>query len=117
LDHGENTEARGEVRGGRFVSGFAGEQFAMPEAVESLRAARHSECAAVISVAAADPTNLAGIVLPGEKVPSVPGRQVLYRNGCLHEEQATAFEGERLEMPSSAVFSSVAGPPAGLFQQ
>src|SRR6202034_3018025 len=51
-------EARGEVRGGRFVSGFGGEQYALPEAVDSLRAARSRDCSAIITVAAADPANL-----------------------------------------------------------
>jgi len=76
-------EARGEVRGGRFVSGFGGEQFALPEAVESLRTARERESQDVIAVAAADPLNLAGIVVPGERVASVPGRWVEYRNGVV----------------------------------
>ena len=67
-------EARGEIRGGRFVTGFGGEQFALPHAVESLRAARHRDCSAMISVAAADPINLAGIILPGDRVPAVPGK-------------------------------------------
>ena len=80
-------EARGEVRGGRFVSGFGGEQYALSEAVESLRAARTRECSAIIAVAAADPMNLVGIVVPGDRVPAVPGRQVLYCNGKLHEEK------------------------------
>ena len=80
-------EARGEVRGGRFVSGFGGEQYALSEAVESLRAARTRECSAIIAVAAADPMNLVGIVVPGDRVPAVPGRQVFYRNGKLHAEK------------------------------
>ena len=74
-------EARGEVRGGRFVIGFGGEQFALPAAVDSLRAARTRESADLITVAAADPLNLLGIVLPGERIPAVPGREVRYRNG------------------------------------
>ncbi len=74
-------EARGEIRGGRFLSGFSGEQYALPEAVESLRAARTRDCSAIISVSAADPMNLAGIVIPGDRVPAVPGKQILYRNG------------------------------------
>jgi len=76
-------EDRGEIRGGRFVSGFGGEQFALPEAVESLRAARHRDRQDAITVAAADPMNLAGIVLPGERVPAVPGRSITYRDGVL----------------------------------
>ncbi|HEV2709368.1 MAG TPA: DEAD/DEAH box helicase [Edaphobacter sp.] len=83
-------EARGEVRGGRFVSGFGGEQFALPAAVDSLRAARNRDCVATITVAAADPANLAGIILPGERVPAIPGRQILYRNGNLHLESSEA---------------------------
>jgi ATP-dependent Lhr-like helicase len=79
-------EARGEIRGGRFLSGFGGEQYALPDAVESLRAARNRECFATISVAAADPINLVGIVIPGDRIPSVPGKQVVYRNGSLHAD-------------------------------
>lgn len=71
-------EARGEVRGGRFVSGFAGEQFALPEALESLRAARreHSQLDFELTVCAADPVNLIGIVVPGERVAAVAGKSV-----------------------------------------
>ena len=87
-------EARGEIRGGRFVSGFGGEQFALPEAVDSLRAARTRECSATIAVAAADPANLAGIVLPGERIPAIPGRQVLYRNGNLLLEGSSAIPAD-----------------------
>jgi ATP-dependent Lhr-like helicase len=79
-------EARGEIRGGRFLSGFGGEQYALPEAVESLRAARTRDCSAIITLAAADPINLGGIVIPGDRIPALPGKQVLYRNGNLHSE-------------------------------
>jgi len=75
-------EDRGEVRGGRFVSGFLGEQFALPVAVESLRAARNQQCSGeTIVVSAADPLNLVGIVVPGERVPANSGRVVLFRDG------------------------------------
>jgi ATP-dependent Lhr-like helicase len=80
-------EARGEIRGGRFLSGFSGEQYALPEAVESLRASRTRDCSAIVPVSAADPMNLAGIVIPGDRISAVPGKQVLYRNGTLHSEQ------------------------------
>ncbi|CAN5591785.1 DEAD/DEAH box helicase [soil metagenome] len=83
-------EARGEVRGGRFVSGFGGEQFALPQAVDSLRAARTRDCSALITVAAGDPINLAGIVVPGDRVSAVPGKSVQYRNGSLHLEDGQA---------------------------
>jgi ATP-dependent Lhr-like helicase len=79
-------EARGEVRGGRFVTGFAGEQFALPQAVESLRLSRSIESPQQISVAAADPMNLAGIVVPGPRTPAVPGRSLRFRNGALIPE-------------------------------
>jgi ATP-dependent Lhr-like helicase len=54
--------------------------------MESLRASRPRDCSAVIMVSAADPMNLAGIVIPGERCPALPGRHVLYRNGNLHSE-------------------------------
>jgi ATP-dependent helicase Lhr and Lhr-like helicase len=82
-------EARGEIRGGRFLSGFGGEQYALPEAIESLRASRTRDCSAIILLAAADPINLVGIVIPGDRVPAVPGKHVLYRNGNLHSDSAT----------------------------
>ncbi len=83
-------EARGEIRGGRFVSGFGGEQFALPEAVESLRLSRTLESPHEISVAAADPMNLAGIIVPGTRVSAVPGRFLRFRNGAVIDEQPPA---------------------------
>ena len=80
-------EDRGEVRGGRFVSGFIGEQFALPEAVESLRAMRNAQPSGeTITVSAADPLNLAGIIVPGERVPAISGHSVSFRDGSLVEE-------------------------------
>jgi ATP-dependent Lhr-like helicase len=85
-------EARGEIRGGRFVGGPFGEQYALPEAVESLRIARRqSEARASedpILVAAADPLNLAGILVPGERVSAIPGRELRFRNGVVVEEDS-----------------------------
>ncbi len=75
-------EARGEVRGGRFVNGFLGEQFAMPMAVDSLRTTRSQAATGEpISVSAADPLNLAGIIVPGERVPANSGRLVGFCDG------------------------------------
>ncbi|MBL8915238.1 MAG: DEAD/DEAH box helicase [Archangium sp.] len=75
-------EARGEVRGGRFVHGFTGEQFALPEALEVARAVRRAEPnGEVIRLAAVDPLNLTGVVTPGARVPSMLGKYVLYRDG------------------------------------
>jgi ATP-dependent Lhr-like helicase len=93
-------EARGEVRGGRFVTGFGGEQFALPEAVDSLREARKHDSQHEISVAAADPLNLAGIIIPGERVAAVPGKEVRYRNGLLILEQ------DREDSPNPEVAAS-----------
>jgi len=76
-------EARGEIRGGRFVAGVAGEQFALNEAVSALRSIRRKEPdGALISVSAADPLNLIGIVLPGPRVPVIPTNRILYRDGA-----------------------------------
>jgi ATP-dependent Lhr-like helicase len=77
-------EDRGEIRGGRFVSGFIGEQFALPIAVESLRAMKSLPPGGeIITISAADPLNLAGIVVPGERVPAISGKQVSFRDGAL----------------------------------
>jgi ATP-dependent helicase Lhr and Lhr-like helicase len=75
-------EDRGEIRGGRFVDGFLGEQFAIPVALESLRATRKvPPTGETITVSAADPLNLVGIVVPGERVPAISGRTVTFRDG------------------------------------
>ena len=97
-------EARGEVRGGRFVTGFGGEQFALPEAVESLRAARHQRSQEEINLAAADPMNLAGIVVPGERIPAVPGRFVRFRDGVAIPEENAADPSARPRTQGKSVF-------------
>jgi ATP-dependent Lhr-like helicase len=75
-------EDRGEIRGGRFVDGFNGEQFALPVAVESLRAHRKlAQSGEAMVVSAADPLNLVGIVVPGERVPGISSRTVEFRDG------------------------------------
>jgi ATP-dependent Lhr-like helicase len=75
-------EARGVVRGGRFVSGFTGEQYALPEAVDSLRwVRRHEKSGERVVVSALDPVNLVGVVIPGEKVPAQPGKLVAFVDG------------------------------------
>ena len=111
-------EARGEIRGGRFVSGFVGEQYALPEAMESLRASRSRECSTIILVSAGDPMNLAGIVIPGDRIPAVPGKQALYCNGSLHSEQ----ESETISTEKNPTFSlpksslpTIASPALRLF--
>ena len=78
-------EMAGEVRGGRFVSGFTGEQFALPEAVEALRAIRKTSGASSheIKLSATDPLNLAGVILPGPRVPAVPTNFLVLKDGVL----------------------------------
>ena len=75
-------EARGEIRGGRFVSGMSGEQFALPEAVGQLRSIRRSQRSGLlIGISAADPLNLTGIITPGERIPRLTSNRVVYRDG------------------------------------
>jgi ATP-dependent helicase Lhr and Lhr-like helicase len=75
-------EARGEIRGGRFIAGFAGEQYADATAVGLLREVRRRPLAGqYVSLSAADPLNLVGIVTPGARVPSLAGNRLLYRDG------------------------------------
>ena len=75
-------EARGEIRGGRFVAGFAGEQFALPDAIGLLRAVRRKpEAGTLVSLSGADPLNLAGILTPGPKLAALTGNRLLYRDG------------------------------------
>jgi ATP-dependent Lhr-like helicase len=75
-------EGRGEIRGGRFVAGFSGEQFALPDAIGMLRETRRRpDSDTWIAVSGADPLNLAGILTPGPKIASLAGNRVLYRDG------------------------------------
>jgi ATP-dependent Lhr-like helicase len=79
-------EDRGEVRGGRFVNGFLGEQFALPEAVESLRAMRNLPLSGeIVTISAADPLNLVGFIVPGERVAAISGKYVSFRDGIAVE--------------------------------
>ena len=75
-------EARGSVRGGRFVTGFVGEQYALPGAVDAMRRTRKMERRAeIIRISACDPLNLVGILTPGPRVPAIRGGEVIYRDG------------------------------------
>ena len=92
-------EDRGEIRGGRFVDGFLGEQFALPVAVESLRATRKMPPSGeAIMLSAADPLNLVGILVPGERVPAISGRSVSFRDGVPVENLDTQLSTQ----PSAA---------------
>ncbi|WP_239649629.1 DEAD/DEAH box helicase [Methylocucumis oryzae] len=75
-------EARGEVRGGRFVQGFAGEQFALPEAINQLKSNRDlANETEFIVLSSADPLNLTGIITPGKRLPAQSKYRILYKNG------------------------------------
>ena len=106
-------EARGEIRGGRFVSGMAGEQFALPEAVERLRDTRragHDE--RLITINGADPLNLTGLVTPGERVRATQSSRIVYRNGV----PIAAMEGDflkRLAEVDAETAAAAAGLAAG----
>ncbi|MGB6401865.1 MAG: DEAD/DEAH box helicase [Candidatus Sulfotelmatobacter sp.] len=88
-------EDRGEIRGGRFVDGFLGEQFALPVAVESVRALRKLDpTQGTITLSAADPLNLVGILVPGERVPAISGNRVTYRDGVAMSIPAVISAGD-----------------------
>ena len=75
-------EGRGDIRGGRFVAGFAGEQFALPEAIAQLRETRRTPHSGEwLSISGADPLNLAGILTPGPRLAALTGNRLLYRDG------------------------------------
>ncbi len=77
-------EARGLVRGGRFVTGFAGEQYALPEALDELRHIRRSQRKGeLVRLSAADPLNLSGVILPGKRVAALRTNSVLFRDGLI----------------------------------
>ena len=87
------AEARGEVRGGRFVAGFVGEQFALPEAVEKLRELRDAPPdGRLVEVSACDPLNLVGVLTPGPKVSAVAANRIVLRDGV----PIAALEGDEL---------------------
>lgn len=75
-------EARGQIRGGRFVEGVWGEQFALPEAIVLLRRSKKEEKNnTLVAISAADPLNLSGIITPGRRIPGLPGNRILYADG------------------------------------
>lgn len=96
----QRLEARGEIRGGRFLAGVVGQQFALPEAVAALRTIRkRPHDGAMIAVSANDPLNLAGTLLAGEKVPRQPGARLLLRDGV---PVASLVGGEFRALPGLA---------------
>jgi ATP-dependent Lhr-like helicase len=92
-------EARGLVRGGRFVNGFAGEQYALPEALDELRhAGRSQPRGEIVRLSAADPLNLSGTILPGKRVPALRTNSIVLRDGLIvsrEQAQSPAEAGRR----------------------
>ena len=101
------AEARGEIRGGRFVAGFVGEQFALPEAVDKLRTLRKAKPdGKLIAVSASDPLNLVGVLTPGPRVPALLGNSVVFRDGvplASLQSGEIQFHGDADEATRSAV--------------
>jgi ATP-dependent Lhr-like helicase len=106
-------EARGDIRGGRFVNGMSGEQFALPEAVERLREVRRTAPDdRLIVICAADPLNFTGVITPGDRIRATGGNRVVYRNGV----PVAAMEGDMLRLLTDidpAIAQEVATAAAG----
>jgi ATP-dependent Lhr-like helicase len=103
-------EARGEIRGGYFVGGVSGEQFALPEAIGLLRSTRKREPAnELIVLSGADPLNLLGVVTPGPRITALASNRILFQDGT----PIAALEGGEIErlaensVPDSAVETSL----------
>lgn len=96
-------EARGEIRGGRFVSGLAGEQFALPEAIPLLREVRRRpHDGSLVGVCGVDPLNLAGTLLPGNKVPALASNRLVYRDGLPAAAEIAGKQHYWLELEQQA---------------
>jgi ATP-dependent Lhr-like helicase len=96
-------EARGEIRGGRFVNGFSGEQYALPEAIGLLRGVRREgERNELIAISAADPLNLVGVLTPGPLVPGTLTWRVLFRDGVPVAVANGAARREQIELLGQA---------------
>jgi ATP-dependent Lhr-like helicase len=94
-------ESRGEVRGGRFVAGIPGEQYALPEAVGLLRETRRKKpSGSLVSISAADPLNLVGILTPGPRLPALTGNRLLFEDG-LPIAAMSAGDVQALAQPSA----------------
>jgi ATP-dependent Lhr-like helicase len=101
-------EARGEIRGGRFVTGVSGEQFALPDAVERMREVRRSaRDGRLITISAADTLNLTGVLTAGDRIRAVTRTRIVYRDGVA----LAALEGDYLR-PLSDIDADAAGSVA-----
>ena len=111
------AEARGEIRGGRFVANFVGEQYAIPEAVERLRTMRRTDKDdRLVVLSACDPLNLAGITSPGSRVPALLDNKVVYRNGvpvASVEGGSVQWRDELDDMSRGSLLSLLAPPRDG----
>ncbi len=102
-------EARGELRGGRFVQGFSGEQFALADALNTLRDVRkQAKSGHLLAISAADPLNLTGLVTPGQRIPTQASQRILYRDGI---PVAVSVQGkvsfiERVEAQEESAFKN-----------
>ena len=95
-------EARGTARGGRFVSGFSGEQYALPEAVDVLRSLRgRAPDGDLITLSAADPLNLVGIVVPGPRIPALHTNRVAFRDGIPEAPAAHPQAAHEVRLPAA----------------
>ena len=107
-------EARGEIRGGRFVSGMSGEQFALPQAVEMLREVRRTPPGeTIVLISAADPLNLTGIVTPGDRIRVAGRNRIAYRHGVPIAVREGDFVRELVPLDaeiSVSVRRALAGP-------
>jgi ATP-dependent Lhr-like helicase len=99
-----SLEARGLVRGGRFVAGFIGEQYALPEALEGLRRIRRTERAGeTVRIRATDPLNLVGILVPGARVATQAGGWIAFRDGALAEGGAASGRDAQRETGAGSI--------------
>jgi ATP-dependent Lhr-like helicase len=93
-------ETQGHVRGGRFIAGVSGEQYALPDAIPPLRAMRQKPPdGALVSLSAADPLNLLGIVTPGERLAALPANRFLLRDGVPIASHAGGEVGFLVKLP------------------
>jgi ATP-dependent Lhr-like helicase len=103
-------EARGEIRGGRFVSGMSGEQFALPDAVDRLRAVRRTAVdGTLVTISTADPLNLAGLVTAGDRIRASATGRIVYRDGA----PVAALEGDYMRALGPDVSADVASALTG----
>ena len=93
-------EARGEIRGGRFIAGMAGEQFALPEAVGMLRGMRREQPGEEIIISAADPLNLVGLITPEERIPALATNRIYFLDGA---PRAALIGGELVTFGKAAL--------------